>query len=122
MEQPTNDSRPVIRLCRRVVWEYWQGQGIFQVNVSALDPRPVRGQMDLFGAGDARAERLNQAVDLINRRFGELTLSPANLLDRSTMPNVIAPAWKPYGHRQTIPYSLAGGGAPVIRKVYKLDD
>ena len=122
VEQPGNDSRPVIRLCRRVLTEYWQGQGIFQVNISALDPRPVRGQMDLFGPGDARAQRLNQAVDLVNRRFGELTLSPANLLDRSTMPNVIAPAWKPHGHRQTIPDTRADGGAPIICKVYKMDE
>jgi DNA polymerase-4 len=122
LEQPGDDSRPVIRLCRRVVTDYWRGQGIFQVNVTALDPRPARGQMDLFGAADAKAERLNRAVDLVNRRFGELTLSPANLLDRSTMPNVIAPAWKPYGHRQTIPDTRAHRGRPMIRKVYKMDE
>ena len=38
----------------------------------------------------------------INDRLGEFTLSPANLLNRSDMPNVIALAWKPYGHRRTI--------------------
>jgi nucleotidyltransferase/DNA polymerase involved in DNA repair len=26
----------------------------------------------------------------------------ARLLNRSSMPNVIAPAWKPFGHRQTL--------------------
>lgn len=122
VEQPGNDSRPVIRLCRRVVTEYWHGEGIFQVNVAALDPRSERGQMDLFGGEDGRAARLNRAVDLVNRRFGELTLSPANLLDRSTMPNVIAPAWKPYGHRQSIPERGADRKRPLICKVYKLDE
>jgi DNA polymerase IV len=41
-------------------------------------------------------------MDDINTRFGEFTLSPATLLNRSTMPNVIAPAWKPTGHRRTV--------------------
>jgi len=49
-----------------------------------------------------RGQQLDQAVDAINDRYGELTLAPALLLNRSTMPNVIAPAWKPTGHRQTI--------------------
>ena len=42
------------------------------------------------------------AMDRINNRYGEFALTPARLLNRSTMPNVIAPAWKPFGHRQTI--------------------
>ena len=38
----------------------------------------------------------------VNNRYGEFTLTRAALMHRSDMPNVIAPAWKPYGHRQTI--------------------
>ncbi len=41
-------------------------------------------------------------MDAVNRRYGELVLAPARLLNRSSMPNVIAPSWKPFGHRQTI--------------------
>jgi DNA polymerase-4 len=41
-------------------------------------------------------------MDEVNRRYGEFALAPARLLGRSSMPNVIAPAWKPHGHRQTI--------------------
>jgi DNA polymerase-4 len=44
----------------------------------------------------------NQAMDLVNRRYGELTLAPARLLNRSDMPNVISPGWKPSGPRQSI--------------------
>jgi len=101
----TNDSRPVVELCRLVLRQHWQGEGIFQVQITALDPLPERGQIDMFSADDAKLYRLNQARDLINRRFGEFAVLPANLLLRSDMPNVIAPAWKPYGHRQTIPSS-----------------
>jgi DNA polymerase-4 len=41
-------------------------------------------------------------MDAINQRYGEFALTPARLLNRSSMPNVIAPAWKPFGHRKTV--------------------
>jgi DNA polymerase-4 len=61
-------------------------------------------QMDMFSmqVQDSKHRQLNHVMDDINQRYGELTLSPARLLDRSDMPNVIAPAWKPDGLRQTI--------------------
>ena len=118
---PTNDSRPVIRLCRVVLRDYWQGEGVFQVHVVALDPRPVKGQIDIFTEDDTVSYRLNKAMDLINARFGEFKVAPALLLNRSDMPNVIAPAWKPYGHRQTIPSTRPQPVKPVTKKIYKLD-
>ncbi len=99
---PTNDSRDVVELCNRMVDECWRGEGVFQVQVSALDPRPARGQGELFTEEETRCHRLNQVMDEINDRYGEFTLTRASLMQRSEMPNVIAPAWKPYGHRQTI--------------------
>lgn len=99
---PTNDSRPLVELCRAIVYEHWHGEGVYQVQVTALDPRPAVGQMDLFSEEENRYHRLNRAMDDINKRFGEFTLARASLMGRSDMPNVIAPAWKPYGHRQTI--------------------
>jgi DNA polymerase-4 len=61
----------------------------------------------LFAEDDSRRSASNAAVDRVNNRYGEFALAPARLLQRSTMPNVIAPAWKPYGHRQTIQDSAA---------------
>ena len=98
---PTNDSRPLIELCDRMIEECWHEEGVFQVQVSALDPRPAKGQCELFEEED-RYHKLNQVMDAINQRYGEFTLTRASLMHRSDMPNVIAPAWKPYGHRQTI--------------------
>jgi DNA polymerase-4 len=101
-EIPTNDSRPLIVLCQRMLAEHWQGQGVHQVHVCALDPRDVTAQPDMFAPGDPKREALNKAMDKINAKYGEFTLAPALLLNRSSMPNVISPAWKPFGHRQTI--------------------
>ena len=99
---PTNDGRQIMELCRRVVQEHWQGQGVHQIQVTALDPINHGSQLELFSTTDDAHDEVNAVMDAVNQRYGELALAPARLLNRSSMPNVIAPAWKPYGHRQTL--------------------
>lgn len=105
LANPTQDERLIYGLCKTVVTRYWAGEGIHQVQVTALDPRSLNGQLLLFDNNDSDVQSGNtyhQVMDNINQRYGELSLAPARLLNRSSIPNVIAPAWKPYGHRQTI--------------------
>jgi DNA polymerase-4 len=104
----SNDQQQIYRLGQCVLALCWQGEGIQQIQVTALDPQPGSGnmpmQMSLFHEkkDNSSRQQLNSAMDSINERYGELTLSPARLLNRSKMPNVIAPAWKPNGLRQSI--------------------
>lgn len=100
----TNDSAQLMLLSRHMLSKHWSGQGVCQVQVTALDPRPINGQLELFDITDSAIKHgmANAVMDEVNDRFGEFALAPARLLNRSEMPNVIAPAWKPYGHRQTI--------------------
>ena len=101
----SNDHRKIYTYCRQTLELAWQGEGVRQIQVTALDPQPESTQLDMF-ADDPEKQlqdrMLHKAMDSINQRYGEFTLSPARLLKRSDMPNVIAPAWKPDGHRQTI--------------------
>ena len=99
---PTDDGRQIAALCRKVLKEIWNGQGVHQVQVTALDPVHSGNQLELFSAQYEEHHEINAVMDAVNRRYGELALAPARLLNRSSMPNVIAPAWKPFGHRQTI--------------------
>lgn len=99
---PTQDSKVIYQLCRKVLFTFWHGEGIHQVQVTATDPQPVNGQLELFDAEQANTAPHHFIMDSVNQRYGEFCLAPARLLNRSTMPNVIAPAWKPSGHRQTI--------------------
>ena len=99
---PTSDGREIMALCRSVIDEIWQGQGVHQVQVTALDPVDSGCQLELFASLDDARDEVNAVMDAVNRRYGEFVLAPARLLNRSSMPNVIAPAWKPFGHRQTI--------------------
>ncbi len=99
---PTDNGRDIMALCRHVIEELWRGEGVHQVQVTALDPVDAGSQLELFNAMDETQREVNTVMDAVNRRYGELVLAPARLLNRSSMPNVIAPAWKPFGHRQTI--------------------
>ncbi|MES9901400.1 MAG: DNA polymerase IV [Sedimenticola sp.] len=99
---PTDHGADIMALCRHFMATLWKGQGVYQVQVTAVSLTPDRGQLDLFAPERLRQQQLDGAMDAINRRYGEFTLAPARLLLRSKMPNVIAPAWKPFGHRETI--------------------
>ena len=99
---PGNDGGAIYCLCRFMLETLWHGEVVRQVQVTALDPQPCGQQLELFEDKDDTEAQVNAAVDNINQRYGEFTMAPARLLNRSTMPNVIAPAWKPTGHRQTI--------------------
>ena len=100
--EPTDDGRIILDLCVAFMQAHWQGQGISQIQITALRPQRSMNQMDLFTRHNKKRTKTNQSMDAVNQRYGEFTLAPARLLKRSTMPNVIAPAWKPTGHRQTI--------------------
>ncbi len=99
-----NDQREIYLLCKTVLDLHWQGEGIYQVQLTALDPQAPVMQMDMFNTGEKNImqQKLNTALDDINLRYGEMCIAPARLLARSDMPNVIAPAWKPDGIRQTV--------------------
>jgi DNA polymerase-4 len=99
---PTDDGGAIMSLCYRVMDDIWAGQGVHQVQITALDPVDTGNQLELFEAEDEIQQEVNAVMDAVNQRYGEFVLSPARLLNRSSMPNVIAPAWKPFGHRQTI--------------------
>ena len=99
---PTQDGQLIYKLSTDILKKYWHGQGLHQVQITATDPQPVNGQLELFDEALPKSNKSNHVMDDINQRYGEFCLAPARLLQRSSMPNVIAPAWKPFGHRQTI--------------------
>ena len=101
LAEPTNDGKTIYHLCQLMMTRMWSGEPVSQVQITALDPHAQYRQPDLFAAPD-KTGALNGVVDKINQRYGEFTLAPARLLQRSSMPNVIAPAWKPDGHRQSV--------------------
>lgn len=101
---PTDDGRVIFELCTAFLENRWSGEGVFQVQVTALDPHWKACQRDLFDRPDPCRDQINRVVDQINVRYGEWAIFRAPLVHLTDMPNVIAPAWKPYGHREFIDY------------------
>ena len=100
---PTADGKKIYQLSKQTLDTVWQGEGVHQVQITALDPTPLQQQqLDLFAPATESRSVVNEVADKINQRYGEFTIAPGSILDRSTMPNVISPAWKPTGHRRTI--------------------
>lgn len=100
--QATADSKEIYELAHFLISQKWNGEPVHQIQVTALDPNNAGVQLDLFSKANPRRRNLYSVMDEINHKYGEFTISPMTMLNRSPMPNVIAPAWKPYGHRQTI--------------------
>ncbi|GIT34612.1 MAG: hypothetical protein Ct9H300mP4_09310 [Gammaproteobacteria bacterium] len=70
------------------------GPGVSQIQVTAMNPsNPIN---NLIYSKTAQKEiscnNKNRIMDAINQRYGDLTIAPGNLLHRSSMPDVIAPA------------------------------
>jgi len=107
---PTDSSGKLRRMCQHFLQQHWHGEGVFQVQITAQDPQPTGQQQDWLRPQRDQQRALHQVVDTINQRYGEFAIAPGVLLGRSDMPNVIAPAWRPEGHRATIE------GARHVRK------
>lgn len=98
----TLDGQQFFGYARRFLEAHWRGDVVTHVQVTATELNDASIQLELF-APDTRDRRRSGVVDRVNLKYGEFTLAPATLLGRSSMPNVIAPAWRPDGLRQHIP-------------------
>lgn len=103
LKDATDDGQTLFKHCRQFTMQHWQGQAVWQVQVTALNPDSGY-QRDLFTDNNESQHRdkLNAAIDQINQRYGEFPVAPSRIINKSDMPNVIAPSWKPSGHRKTI--------------------
>jgi len=101
---PSNDGKKIYRLGREIIDAHWDGSGLFQIQVTALNPLPSNLQKDIFEVQEQEkaSTNLNKIMDAINEKFGANTLIPAPLINRTKMHDVIAPAWKPTGVRKSV--------------------
>ena len=59
--------------------------------------------MDIFSEVNDNSEVLDQVLENICSKFGPDTIKPARLIsDDTDSPDVIAPAWRPNGHRKSV--------------------
>lgn len=100
--QPTQDGLLIYQLAKALVEQHWQGEGVFQCQVTAHHLTMGHGQQDLFEIPAFEQASLNAVIDQVNHRYGDGGLVRAHYLEQLAMPDVIAPAWRPTGVRASI--------------------
>lgn len=91
----TNDTR-TIYLSAGQILDSLRLDAVRLIGVSISDMIGEERQMPLFEE-DRKREDLLSAMDAVNSRFGEFTLTWAVLLERDDGPGVISPSWRPGG-------------------------
>ena len=99
----TSYDQDIFRLCLMLVNKFCiQKFGIYQVQVTAINLKPINLQKDLFIANKGKSKDIDYIVDSINHKFGDLMLRPARLCDKLQTPDVISPSWRPNGHKKSL--------------------
>ncbi len=97
---PTQNSQQLFQFAKDFLIHNWSGEAVCQIGVTGRNLTPIDHQLDFIEHHNEKNKRLLFTMDAVNKRYGEFVLCPARLLDRSSMPNVISPAWRPTGHRK----------------------
>ena len=98
----TSNQSDIFKFCRQYLDMLDKGIGIYQVQVTAINPIQKNIQPDFF---DQQAKHNNHlsVVDYINEKFGSDIVRPARLKSAIyDSPDVIAPAWRPNGYRKSV--------------------
>lgn len=97
LSYPANDTKAIFNSALSILEGIRLKTAVRLLGVSISELTKDLRQMELFD-GERRREELLDAVDSINGRFGESTLTWATLLERDEpVPGVISPAWRPTG-------------------------
>jgi len=77
----THEAKRIFEVARALFRENWRGDALrlVGVSVSSLEAQPEGTQIDLFAMGE-KAERLNQALDAVRNKLGEVAVVPAATL------------------------------------------
>ena len=81
----------------------WHGEGVYKIGVyldNLCDQEYF--QKDLFANPETHHDRLNAIRDAVNERFGVGSMQTARAMQVPSLTDVIAPAWKPDGVRNSV--------------------
>jgi DNA polymerase-4 len=98
----TNDTGEIYRSALAILDGIHLKKRIRLLGISLSDFKQGGGQMYLFDQTDEKKkETLARAVDTVNDKFGEHTITLASTIARKEGPGVISPAWRPTGVRKS---------------------
>ncbi len=90
-----NDGLEICQFAISILKSFRLKQAVRMVGVSMSNLIKME-QLPLFKEGQ-RKRKLVRAVDSINDKYGEFTVTRGTLIEPTTSPDVISPAWRPCG-------------------------
>lgn len=99
LPSPAWESRKIYEAAQALFESIPLHQPIRLVGVAMADLVPKGMQPSLFTEVN-KSEQLYEALDQVNERFGEWTLTWGSLLERQNHKGVLSPAWRPDGIRR----------------------
>lgn len=101
LQAPTNSTHEIYHNASDILDSIRLTDKVRLIGVSLSQlMRENEDQMTLFN-NDAKAKSVLKAVDSLNDKFGDFTVTWASYLKTMETPGVISPAWKPSGVRNT---------------------
>jgi DNA polymerase IV len=98
----TNDTGEIYHAALVILDGIRLKKSIRLLGISLSGIKQEEGQMFLFDQiAQIKKEALAKAVDTVNDKFGEQTLTLASTIAREEGPGVISPAWRPTGVRKS---------------------
>ena len=97
-----NNGKDIFALCLQLIDTIKFKSKAFQVQVTALDPRPINLQKDMFIRTNDHQNTLSFLMDTINSKYGDFTIAPARMRHNNITPDVISPSWRPIGHKKSV--------------------
>ena len=98
----TNDTGEIYHAALAILDSIRLKKSIRLLGISLSSLKQEEGQMLLFDQGSQKKKAaLAKAVDVVNDKFGEHTITLASTISREEGPGVISPAWRPTGVRKS---------------------
>ena len=97
-----NNGNSIFQMALDILGEVPENTGIYQVQVTALEPRPIGLQYEIFLNRIGKLHIVDNVVDHINKKFGDMSIKPARLSEDIGSPDVISPSWRPIGYKKSV--------------------
>ena len=98
----TNTGNDIYELCLKIIFLI-KSRGINQIQITALEPRLINSQHDIFETtSNLKKKSIDVVMDSINAKYSRHLISPARILQEDDSPDVIAPSWRPSGSKRSV--------------------
>jgi DNA polymerase-4 len=102
LTDPTNDTSEIYQSALSILDSIDLQRSVRLLGVSISQLGKEGGQMSLFDQKNTAKKTLrNKAMDAVNDKFGENTVTFALAIDQEADHNVISPSWRPTGVRKS---------------------